>query len=141
MKEEFEVWYRLALLQYLLMEGAEQGEGSGNSGIDQGRVREWKKKFNNAHLYLKILAEAERIAKEPLSKQSDLAKSCLALCLQILRSLNEIPRLDKPLPENPETKLIEIPSSGLVVKLIPELYENMIGELYEPVLCLLLLRK
>lgn len=73
-----------------------------------------------------------------MSKLTDLSRSCLALCLQILRSLNEIPRLDKPLPDHPVVKIIEIPSTDLVVKLIPQLFASMIGELYEPALCLLL---
>lgn len=48
-------------------------------GLIRGEVKEWtKKKLNNAHLYLKILAEAEKIAKKPLWKHSDLAKTYLA---------------------------------------------------------------
>jgi hypothetical protein len=72
---------------------------------------------------------------------SDIARSCLSLCLQILRSLNDVPALNKPLPDRYTLKLIEIPPNELVNRILPQLYDSMISELFEPLLCLLLLRK
>lgn len=109
--------------------------------IPPERIAEWKKKFIDAKLYLKIMHEAERFSAGLVKDMSDTARSCLSLCLQILRSLNDIPQLNKQLPEQYKLRLIDMPPNQLIKRILPQLFENMIGELFEPLLCLLLQRK
>lgn len=60
---------------------------------------------------------------------TDTSRNCLSLCLQILRSLSDIPHLNKPLPEQYCLRLVDIPPNQLISHILPQLYELMIGEL------------
>jgi hypothetical protein len=58
---------------------------------------------------------------------SDITISCLSLCLQMLRSLNKVPALNKPLPDIYTLKHIEIPPNKLVSRIMTQLYDSMMS--------------
>lgn len=70
-----------------------------------------------------------------------MTRHSLSLCLQILRSLSQIPHLNKPLPETLNLTFINLSYNKLAETLIPQLYENMIIELFEPLMCFILNHK
>ena len=60
-------------------------------------------------MYIKILEQAENISQTDLSSMTSISKTCLLLCLQILKNLCKVPELQKPLPSTdtiPEILLI-----------------------------------
>lgn len=142
-KDEFLAWYRLTLVQYLLNNQADKREDFNEKvhSLSSERIAEWKKRFIDAKLYLKILKQAELFSEVCIRDLTDTARSCLSLCLQILRSLNDIPPLNKPLPESYTLRLIDVPHNELISRILPQLFSKMIAELLEPLLCLLLQRK
>ena len=123
-RDEFNVWYRLTLVQYLLSKKTEELKSaepqvtvtsaselkkqtsttSITSDIETVALTSevllpWKKKFIEEQIYSKILKEAELLTASPLKDMKTMSRQSLSLCLKILRELNVVPELNKPLPD------------------------------------------
>jgi hypothetical protein len=82
------------------------------------------------------LQEAEHIAAAPLNLMTQMTRQSLSLCLKILRSLSNVPDLSKPLPDLLEVTFVVLPDNRLVEILLPQLFNHLIPDMLESLLCL-----